>query len=135
VAWRCDGLISHLRYATRTEVTGLRARQEGLGRPAARQAALIPISKSAAWWALAQDERRHIFEGASQHTALGMGYLPAIARQLYHARDIGQPFDFLTWFEFDPADAPAFDTLLAQLRATLEWTYVTHEVEVRLERV
>jgi hypothetical protein len=61
-------------------------------------------------------------------------YLPAIARRLHHSRDLGEPFDFLTWFEFAPQDEPAFDDLLAALRATEEWNYVEREVDIRLER-
>lgn len=133
-AWRLDGLMSNLRYATRHEVTQLRARQEGLGRPAATHAAMIPITKSPAWWALAQDERRAIFEETSRHTEIGLAYLPAVARQLYHCRDLGEPFDFVTWFEFAPADEPAFDDLLVRLRATPEWDYVEREVDLRLVR-
>ena len=45
-----------------------------------------------------------------------------------------EPFDFLTWFEFAPADEPAFDRLLARLRATREWDFVEREVDVRLVR-
>jgi len=132
--WTLAGLMSNVRYATRTEVTALRERQEPLCRADARCAALIPIRKSPAWWALAQDERRAIFEEASHHTAIGMDYLPAIARQLFHSRDIAEPFDFLTWFEFAPEHASAFEELVGNLRATAEWTYVEREIDIRLER-
>jgi chlorite dismutase len=108
--------------------------QAGLGRPEATRAALIPIKKSQAWWDLTQEERRRIFEDKSQHIAASMKYLPAIARQLYHCRDLGEPFDFLTWFEFDPANAALFEELVAMLRGTEEWTYVEREVDLRLER-
>src|SRR5262245_25356671 len=94
------GVTSSTRYTTRHDVARLPARQEGLARPEAVCAALIPIRKSAAWWALAQDERRAILEEQSRHIQIGMEYLPAIARRLHHARDLGGPFDFLTWFEF-----------------------------------
>lgn len=134
-AWSLRGLVSHVRYTTRSEVESLRARQEGLGRPAASRAALIPIRKSPAWWALAQDERRAVFEEVSHHTSIGLDYLPAIARRLHHGRDLGEPFDFLTWFEFAPEEAPAFDRLVERLRATPEWDYVDREVDIRLERV
>jgi chlorite dismutase len=132
--WMLRGVTSHQRYTTRDEATALSAIQEGLGRPRATCAALIPITKSPAWWALSQDERRAIFEDRSAHTATGLRYLPAIARRLHHCRDLGEPFDFLTWFEFAPADTAAFDDLLGALRATEEWRYVDREVDIRLVR-
>jgi hypothetical protein len=132
--WRLQGLISNVRYATRAEVTALQSKQEALNRPTASRAALIPIRKSAAWWALAQDERRAIFEDRSRHTAVGLQYLPAIARQLYHCRDLGEPFDFLTWFEYAQEHAAAFENLVAALRTSAEWTYVEREIDIRLER-
>src|SRR3982751_4127457 len=87
--WILRGLTSNVRYATSAELTALRARQPELNRPEATCAALIPIKKSARWWDLAQDERRAIFEDTSHHTAIGLEYLPAIARRLHHCRDIG----------------------------------------------
>lgn len=68
------------------------------------------------------------------HTQIGLAYLPAVARKLHHCRDLGEPFDFLTWFEFAPQHGKAFDELLARLRDTLEWSYVEREVEIRLLR-
>jgi hemolysin-activating ACP:hemolysin acyltransferase len=59
-------------------------------------------------------------------------YLPAIARRLYHCRELGEPFDFLTWFELSEADEAAFDELVARLRETEEWRYVEREIEIRL---
>ena len=134
--WALRGLTSHERYVTRAEKDELVARQPAIGRPEATQAALIPIRKSAAWWAMTQDERRAILEDRSRHIAIGLRYLPAVARRLHHCRDLGepQPFDFLTWFEFAPADAPAFDELLAALRASEEWRFVDREIEIRLRR-
>ena len=132
--WPLYGLMSNIRYATSGEVTALRAKQEPLGRSTTRHAALIPIKKSSAWWALAQDERRAIFEEQSHHTAIGLEYLPAIARQLYHCRDLGEPFDFLTWFEYAAEHADAFESLVDRLRLTREWTFVEREVDIRLER-
>jgi hypothetical protein len=58
--------------------------------------------------------------------------LAAIARRLFHGRDLGAEFDFLTWFEVATEDQGAFDELLGPLRATEEWTYVEREVDVRL---
>ena len=133
-SWRLAGVASHLRYTERDEKKRLDAVRAEIGRPEATYAALIPIKKSAAWWELTQEERRQIFEDRSQHIANSLKYLPAIARQLYHCRDLGEPFDFLTWFEYDPANTALFEELVAMLRATEEWSYVEREVDVRLER-
>ncbi len=133
-SWLLRGFVSNVRYATRDELARLKAVPAPLARAEARRAALIPIRKSALWWDLAQDERRRIFEESSRHTAIGLEYLPAIARRLHHCRDLGEPFDFLTWFEFAPEHEPAFDALLERLRSTEEWRYVEREVDIRLER-
>jgi chlorite dismutase len=133
-SWRLVGVKSHVRYVERPEKDRLAAVQAGLGRPEATCGALIPIKKSAAWWELTQEERRQIFEDKSHHIADSMKYLPAIARQLYHCRDLGEPFDFLTWFEYAPAHADEFEELVRTLRATDEWRYVEREVDIRMER-
>lgn len=133
-AWVLRGVTSNLRYTTDAERKNLVSRQAGLGRSKARCAALIPINKSAHWWQLAQDERRKIFEETSHHIEIGHQYLPAVARQLHHCRDLGEEFDFLTWFEYDADDAVAFDDLVRRLRATEEWRYVDREVDIRLAR-
>jgi hypothetical protein len=120
--WALRGVTSNERYVMRTEKELLVAKQQGLGRPEATRAALIPIRKSAQWWALTQDERRAILEERSKHIQIGLDYLPAVARRLHHCRDLGEgePFDFLTWFEYAPADAAGFDELVAKLRASEE---------------
>jgi chlorite dismutase len=133
-SWRLAGVTSHLRYTERAEKEQLAAAQAGLGRPEALCAALIPIKKSAAWWDLTQEERRGIFEDKSHHIANSLKYLPAVARQLYHCRDLGEGFDFLTWFEYAPEHAGQFDELAAMLRATEEWNYVEREVDIRVVR-
>jgi hypothetical protein len=134
VTWALAGVVGHERYAGRREHEELAARSPRLGRPEATRAALIPIRKSQAWWVLPQDERRAIFEERSRHIATGLKYLPAVARRLHHSRDLGEPFDFLTWFEFAPADEAGFDELATMLRATGEWGFVEREVDIRLER-
>jgi len=133
-AWVLRGVTSNERYVTRREHDELAARQQPLGRPASTRAALIPIKKSEAWWELTQDERRRIFEESSRHVASSLEYLPAVARRLHHGRDLGEPFDFLTWFEFAPEDATYFEQLVRLLRATEEWSYVEREVDLRLAR-
>jgi hypothetical protein len=131
-AWTFRGATSNTRYTTRAELDQLVARQEGLGRRTATQAALIPIGKTEAWWAMAQDERRAVFEEDSRHIAIGLRYLPGIARRLHHSREFGEDFDFLTWFEYAAQDAPAFEELVQSLRATSEWQFVDREVNIRL---
>jgi hypothetical protein len=134
--WCLRGLTSNERYVNRLEKDRLTAKQPSLGRSQATCAALIPIRKSSAWWTLAQDERRKIFEESSRHVQTGLRYLPAVARRLHHCRDLGEsePFDFLTWFEYAPSDSAAFDELVVELRASEEWTYVDKEVDIRVVR-
>jgi chlorite dismutase len=133
--WCLRGVTSNTRYTNRAELDALAARQQGLARPQATRAALIPIRKTEAWWALAQDERRAIFEERSAHIGLGLEYLPAVARRLHHSRELGEPFDFLTWFEYAPEHAPLFEELVRRLRETEEWRYVDREVDIRLTRL
>ncbi|MGG6263023.1 chlorite dismutase family protein [Leptolyngbya sp. AN03gr2] len=133
-SWVLQSFTSNIRYANRDEISTLRAVQPELDRSEAVSAVLIPIKKSAQWWDMAQDERRAIFEEESHHTAVGLEYLPGVARRLMHCRDLGEAFDFLTWFEFAPEHTQAFDELLVRMRASKEWQYVEREVEVRLNR-
>jgi len=132
--WALRGIRSNERYVVREEKTALASKQENLGRPESKRAALIPIHKTAAWWGLAQDERREIFEAQSHHIGTGMKYLPAIARRLFHCRDLSpnEPFDFLTWFEYAPSESDAFEELVTALRTSPEWEYVDREVDIRL---
>ncbi len=134
--WVLRGATSNERYVTRPEKEQLVAAQQGPARPPCALAVLIPIKKSDRWWGLTQDERRSIFEERSHHTRNGLDLAPTITRRLHHCRDLSrpEPFDFVTWFELDPGDVAAFDFLLERLRASLEWTYVEREVEVRLQR-
>ena len=132
--WTLSGVVSNIRYVERPEQQELTLKQAPLGRSEATMAALIPIRKTAAWWNLTQDERRNIFEKKSHHIAEGIRYLPSIARQLYHSRDIGEPFDFLTWFEYAPEYSEAFEELVQKLRKTEEWQFVDREIDIRLMR-
>ncbi len=132
--WLLRGVTSNERYVTRAERQLLVAKQAALGRPEAVHATLIPIRKSDAWWELTQDERRELFEARSEHIKTGLRYLPAVARRLHHSRDLGEPFDFLTWFEYAPEHSAAFDELVVSLRASEEWKYVDRDVDIRLVR-
>ena len=133
--WVLRGITSNERYVMREEKNEIVVKQQGLARPEATCAALIPIRKNAAWWEFTQDERRSVFE-KSKHIQIGLNYLPAVARKLYHCRDLSEnePFDFLTWFEFAPTHEAEFNALLSELRATEEWKYVDREVDIRLVR-
>lgn len=132
--WVLRGVTSDQRYTRRAEHEALAAKQAQLGRPEAICAALIPITKSEAWWGLTPDERREIFEERSHHIAIGLDYLPAVARRLHHGRDLGEAFDFLTWFEYPEKSRAAFEELVARLRLTPEWEFVEREIDIRLTR-
>jgi len=135
-AWVLRGITSNERYVVREERNEIVAKQLGLGRPEATCAALIPIRKNEAWWALTQDERLSIFKEQSHHAKIGLQSFPELARRLHHCRDLSEhePFDFLTWFEYAPAQEAAFNRLVAGLRAIAEWKYVEREVDIRLVR-
>ena len=132
-AWILRGTTTHVRYTERSEVDELKTLQPELNRSEATHAALIPIRKNEKWWEMSQDERRNIFEKESGHISNSMKYLPAIARRLYHCRELGEPFDFLTWFEFAPQHSSLFDELLAQMRSSREWQFVDREIDIRLK--
>ena len=133
--WILRGVTSYEKYVTSAEHERLLSSQPPLNRPEATCAALIPIRKVESWWQLSQDERRRIFEDQSSHIATGLKYLPAVARRLHHGYELGEPFDFLTWFEYAPRDCGAFEQLVGELRRTEEWRYVGREIDLRLERV
>ncbi|MHB1174700.1 MAG: chlorite dismutase family protein [Sulfuriferula sp.] len=135
-AWVFRGITSNERYTVREERSQIVAKLLGLGRPEATYGALIAIRKNEAWWALTQDERLSIFKDQSHHTKIGLQYFPTLARRLHHCRDLSEhePFDFLTWFEYEPAQEAAFNKLLTELRAIEEWKYVEREVDIRLVR-
>ena len=130
--WWLRGVVSHERYVNRAERVALRTHWSALGRPEATCAALIPIRKSEAWWLLTQEERREIFEDQSAHIKTGLRLLPAVARRLYQSRDLGEEFDFITWFEFAPCHSQAFDDIVGTMRMSEEWQFVDREVDIRL---
>ena len=83
---------------------------------------------------MTQDERRKIFEEKSDHIKISSNYLETVQRKLFHSRDIGEEFDFLAWFEFEPKHKSLFDDLLGYLRQTEEWKYVIRETDIRVNR-
>jgi len=134
--WNLRGITSNERYVDREERIEIVDRQLPLGRSETTCGALIPIRKSENWWALTQSERLNIFKEKSHHTRIGLQTFPSLARRLHHCRDLSEhePFDFITWFEYEPDDEAVFNQLLAELRATEEWAYVDREMDIRLVR-
>jgi hypothetical protein len=133
------GVTQHVHYtdgAKRSEL-GRRPHPELPNSPETI-AVLIPIAKSPGWWELAQDERQAHFDrggGNEGHTNIGLRYADRIYRSLYHCRyaDNSNPFDFLTYFEFENRYTRDFRDLLGKLRdvdQNPEWRYVTREFEV-----
>jgi hypothetical protein len=135
-SWVLRGITSNERYVDREERSQIVSKQLDLGRPESTCGALISIRKNEAWWALTHEERMNIFKEQSHHTRIGLQYFPELPRRLHHCRDLSEnePFDFLTWFEFEPAQETVFNKLLAELRAIPEWKYVDREVDIRLVR-
>ncbi|MFZ5892966.1 MAG: chlorite dismutase family protein [Myxococcota bacterium] len=133
------GVTGHVVYtdrAPRAELAQISAKESG---PCA---VLIPIRKSPAWWALAQDERTNTFRGAHKspgHHAIGTDYAARIFRRLYHARSLpGSNWDFLTYFEFPESQRPTFVELLRRLRdprENPEWEFVDAEVECWMKKL
>lgn len=127
------GVVQHLHYTTLEERADLTARSRAELAPSGTTAVLIPMRKSAAWWQLAQDQREAHFHAA--HTPIGAPYVETIFRKLYHARYLGSPYDFLTYFEFPREAEGTFRELLAALRATPEWRYVEAEPEIWMTKL
>jgi hypothetical protein len=138
------GLPQHLQYTTSQEKTdlGKRSRAELLAGKAT-VAVIIPIRKSAAWWALPHDERNAYFHKKGDkigHTAIGAKYVERIYRKLYHTRYAVETteHDFITYFEFERAHTDDFKSLLAKLRdpqQNPEWSYVDREYEIWTTKV
>jgi hypothetical protein len=131
------GATTHAVYtdsATRSELGRISSPESG------PVAVLIPIRKSAEWWALASEQRQAlVMEGAPHgHLAIGRRYAARIYRRLYRARYLpGSECDFLTYFEFPVGETEAFLELLRELRDRVhnpEWAFVDREVELWLTR-
>jgi hypothetical protein len=137
-AFLATGVAQHVLYTdaeTRKSLAAISAGERG------PRAVLIPIAKSEAWWALAQDERERHFRRAADrpgHVAIGTRYAPSIFRRLYQSRfQPGSEWDFLTYFELAAEDEGAFRQMLAELRDPAlnpEWTFVERECEIWLTK-
>lgn len=88
--------------------------------------------KKEEWWKLSVEEKRLICGEASAGGAASRRKGGMIARQFHHCRDLGEPFDFLTWFEYAPEERPAFEEMLGAMRRAPEWEWVEREIELGL---
>jgi chlorite dismutase len=102
--------------------------QERLG---AKCAAFIPVRKKQEWWDLDEEERCAIRD----ESGISPSGVPPFVRKLHFSRDLGEPFDFLSWYEFQPEDSCRFEKFVESMRNTEEWKYVEREVDLRLLRV
>lgn len=120
------------RWVLRGSATDDHDEGQPLGRPEARLGALLAVRKSPSWWDMASEERLRVL--GDRGSDLELAAHPSISRRLYRSRDLGEPFDFLVWFEFVPDDEAAFEELLGLLRTSDEWSFVEREVDVRVTR-
>ena len=81
-----------------------------------------------------QDERRAIFGERSGHVSVGLATLPGVAHRLHHSRELGEPFDSVTWFEYASGHHGALGDMLDALRGTEGWDFVDREVDMRPTR-
>ncbi len=138
------GVPQHLEYTTKPQRDDLNKRSRA-ELPAGKETitVVIPIRKSAAWWALPTDERNAYFQKMADkkgHTAIGADYVDRIYRKLYHTRYAVETrdHDFITYFEFDRKHEADFKSLLKALRdpeQNPEWKYVDREYEIWLTKV
>ncbi|MBI4389438.1 MAG: chlorite dismutase family protein [Nitrospinae bacterium] len=130
------GVTRELNYTSAETLDRLKAgapkRGDGKSQP---NAAVLPISKTSAWWALPLDKRENYFNQRPEifgknhlgHNAVGFMYITKIFRKLYHSRFIDGQQDFVTYFEFSDEDSETYKKLLDGLRdktTNPEWGYV-----------
>ena len=133
------GVPQHLQYTSGEQRTDL-VKRSRIEVPPGKDtvAVIIPIRKTAAWWALPVDERLAHFHKKGDkvgHTAIGAKYVEQIYRKLYHTRYAVETtdHDFITYFEFERTHTDVFQSLLKQLRdpqQNPEWNFVDREYEI-----
>jgi hypothetical protein len=104
-----------------------------------RNAIVVPISKTSAWWQMGPLERQTFFyphvDGDARcpvkgHAMAAAPGIPLLTRRLFHNPDGYQregEWDFITYFECDDHGLPVFDEVYAALRNPAEnpeWRYV-----------
>jgi chlorite dismutase len=78
---------------------------------------VIPIRKSADWWALDQDTRAAMMK---DHTQAALPYHKTVKRKLYHSTGLDD-LDFITYFETSKLDD--FHSLILSLERVKEFQY------------
>jgi Chlorite dismutase len=138
------GVPQHLQYTSQAQRDDLNRRARAEIPPSKDTVAVvIPIRKSAAWWAMAHDQRHAHFQkkdGKIGHTAIGAEYVERIYRKLYHTRYAVETtdHDFITYFEFARAHEDDFKSLCAKLRdpqRNPEWDFVDREYEIWMTKM
>jgi chlorite dismutase len=80
-------------------------------------AVVIPIRKSADWWALDQEARAAMMK---EHTQASLPYHKTVKRKLYHSRGLDD-IDFITYFETSKLED--FHSLILSLEKVKEFQY------------
>jgi chlorite dismutase len=80
-------------------------------------AVVIPIRKSADWWALDQDARAAMMK---EHTEAALPYHKTVKRKLYHSTGLDD-LDFITYFETSKLED--FHNLILSLEKVKEFQY------------
>jgi hypothetical protein len=116
----------------------------------ARNAIIVPLSKTSAWWEKSVLERHAYFYPHQEdsmsypvkgHAKAAEEGIKTIFRRLYHNPDSYQrqgEFDFITYFECTDENLPIFDQICRALRderQNPEWKYVLEGPEWRGKRV
>lgn len=116
----------------------------------ARNAIIVPMSKTAAWWEKSALERHAYFYPHQEdsmsapvkgHAQAAEAGIKTIYRKLYHNPDGYQrpsEYDFVTYFECTDENVPVFEQICRALRderQNPEWKYVLEGPEWRGKRV
>jgi chlorite dismutase len=95
------GMTNALNYANRKPglMDSLKATAYSDAPP--RYVVMIPVKKSAEWWALPDDQRMKLIE---EHTLRTLPFLATVKRKLYHSTGLDD-VDFMTFFEVNDLSA------------------------------
>lgn len=96
----------------------MKADLKGVSEPGLKPYAIvIPVRKSAEWWALDQDKRAAMMQ---EHTEATLPYIKTVKRKLYHSSGLDD-LDFITYFETSRLED--FHSLILSLEKVKEFQY------------